>query len=95
MEHFLNPGSQKSCDMVEQMSRQTHLKLIIVDNQSSDVSVFVDFENTFGCDELAEAMRAVSAPNDEALFADAVDHVISEFDIVGAVAKSAGQASQP
>ena len=95
LEHFLNPASQSHCDLVEQIACQTHLKLIIVANWTSEVIVFVDFANNFAFHELAESMRAVDTPNGENSFGKAVDHVLADFDIVGKVAAAVKQASRP
>ena len=40
-------------------------------------------------------MRAVDTPNDETAFAEAVDHVMADFDIVGTVTAAVNQASRP
>jgi len=87
VETFLNPAT--AVPLVADAAAQTHLKLIIVNNRSSAVTVFIDFENNFGLDELLDVFENVDGPSDERDFAQAVEHVVSNIDIVGAVRDAA------
>jgi hypothetical protein len=88
MEQFLNPASSRACDLVAQAGCQTNLKMIIVDNQSSEVSIFVDFENCFALDELAEIMSEIESPNDETSFPAAVEYATVNHDIMALISRA-------
>ena len=44
-EQYLNPHRIETIQLVSSAANQTHLKLIIIDNQTTEVGAFVDFEN--------------------------------------------------
>lgn len=82
-ETFFNPVT--SIPLIAEADRQTHLKLIIVNNRTSAVTALVDYENVFKLGELAEAMEQVPAPASGHDFHLATDHVLATIDLVGAM----------
>lgn len=86
VETFLNPST--SASLVAAAANQTHLKLIIVNNRTSAVTVFVDFENNFGLDELEGIISDVDGPS-EGEFGAAVQYLMQNVDLVGAVRDAA------
>jgi hypothetical protein len=86
VETFLNPST--SALLVAAAARQSHLKLIIVNNQTSAVTAFVDYENNFGLDELEAIIGDVDGLQ-LSEFGDAVQYVLRNIDLVRAVRDAA------
>ena len=86
-ETFFNPAT--SGPLIAEAGSQTRLKLIIVNNRTSAVTAFVDYENVFGLEELAEVMEQVDAPASGHDFQLATNHVLANIDLVGAVRDAA------
>lgn len=83
VETFFNP--ETSGALISEAARQTHLKLIIVNNRTSAVTVFVDYANIFGLDELAEFIEQMDAPANGQDFHLATNHVLTHIDLVSLV----------
>lgn len=47
MDHYVNPQEMNTLRLLADAGNQTHLKLVIMNNQTSAVTAFVDFENVF------------------------------------------------
>jgi len=75
VEQFLNPRRTEMLRLISCAASQTHLKLLIVNNQSGEVGSFIDFENTFGLDALALTMSIVNDCEPKGDFKTAVQHV--------------------
>lgn len=92
IETFLNPAN--AGPLLAQAAEQTHLKLLFVNNLTSEVAAMVDYENVFALGELVDSMDLVEAPADARDFERAVDHVLTNVDLVGAVRNGALEADQ-
>lgn len=90
IETFLNPAN--AGPLLSQASKQTHLKLLVVNNLTSEVAAMVDYENVFALGDLADSMHLVAAPASGRDFQRAVNQVLANFDLVGAVRKEALEA---
>jgi len=86
-ETFFNPATSGA--LIAEAASQTHLKLIIVNNRTSAVTVFVDYDNVFGLGELAEVIKQVDAPISGHDFQMATNHVLANIDLVGAIRDAA------
>lgn len=87
IETFFNPATSGA--LIADAASQTHLKLIIVNNRTSVVTAFVDYENVFGLCELAEVIEQVDAPASGQEFHLATNHVLAHIDLVGSVCNAA------
>jgi hypothetical protein len=90
VEHYLNPQNIGALRLVASAANQTHFKLLIVDNQSSEISAFIDFENVFGFDQLASTMVSAIGHEPEGDFDAAREYVSNTMTIaellIGSVA---------
>jgi hypothetical protein len=92
IEQFLNPQNIGALRLVASVTNQTHLKLIVIDNQSSEVTAFVDFENVFGFDRLSAAMVEAIGHEPEGDFGAAMKYVMTTTTIPDLLTISAGDA---
>ncbi|OBV11151.1 hypothetical protein I603_1559 [Erythrobacter dokdonensis DSW-74] len=83
VETFFNPAA--SGELISEAARQTHLKLIIINNRTSAVTAFVDYANVFGLDELAAFIEQMDAPASGQDFHLATNHVLTHIDLVSLV----------
>lgn len=86
-ETFFNPA--KSGPLIAEAAGQTHLKLIIVNNCTSEVTAFIDYENVFELGDLAEIIGQLEAPASGHAFHMATDHILANIDLGGAVRDAA------
>jgi len=77
IEQFLNPQNIGALRLVASVANQTHLKLIVIDNESSEVTAFVDFENVFDFDRLSAAMVSAIGHEPEGDFGAAMKYVMN------------------
>lgn len=82
-ETFFNPATSGS--LFAEAAEQTHLKLIIVNNRTSEITAFVDYENVFALGDMAEVVAKVEAPASRQDFQLATDHVLANINLVGAI----------
>lgn len=81
VEQYLNPQNIEVIRLVSSAASQTHFKLIVVDNQSSEVTAFIDFENVFRFDLLASGMALSIGHEPEGDFATSMRHAMENFTI--------------
>jgi Helix-turn-helix domain len=79
VEDFLNPQNIEELRLVSSAGSQTHFKLVIVNNMTSEVAAFVDFENVFGFDELAGGLAKLIGHEAVGDFATAMRYVMDNF----------------
>ncbi len=56
VEQYLNPAQEGAIELVSDASEQSHFKFVAINRETADVTVVVNFENTFDFQELREAM---------------------------------------
>jgi hypothetical protein len=81
IEQYLNPHKATTLRLVLDASNQTHFKLLVVNNQTSEVTGFIDFENVFRFDQLASAMIAAIEHEPEGDFDAAMRHVMDTMTV--------------
>jgi len=62
--------------LISDAANQTHLKLLIVNNQSGEVNAFIEFDNTFGLDALALTVSIVVESKPKGDFSEAVRYAL-------------------
>jgi hypothetical protein len=84
IEQYLNPGTAGTRTLLGEAAEQSHLKLVILDNRTSNVVNLVEYPNMFELDGLATAMTAKvdEAPTD---FAKAVQHAKAHAGLIAKV----------
>lgn len=87
IETFFNPAT--SGPLIAEAAAQTHLKLIVLNNHTSEVTAFVDYENVFELGKLVEIIQQVDAPASGHDFHLATNHILENIDLVGAVQDAA------
>jgi hypothetical protein len=75
VEQYLNPFEFGALQLVASAANQTHFKLVIIDRESQQVCSMVDFENSFGFDELVTGMALATGHEAKGDFASAVQYV--------------------
>ena len=80
-EQYLNPAQDGARALVSDASQQSHFKFVAINRVTGDVTVVVDFENTFCFDELHDDMILAneSAPCTD--FHVATDYVTGKYDV--------------
>ena len=81
VEHFLNPQKIETLRLVSSVAKQTHLKLVIINNETGEVGGFIDFDNVFGFNELASAMAIAIGHEPEGDFGSAMQHVMNTMTV--------------
>jgi hypothetical protein len=76
VEHFLNPHNRETIRFVASAANQTHLKLFVINNATTETTAFVDFENVFELDRLASGMALAIEGEPEGDFDAAQQHVM-------------------
>jgi hypothetical protein len=79
IEHFLNPQNIEALHLVSSAANQTHFKLVVVDNMTSEVTAFIDFENVFGFDKLVEGLAKNISSGSVSDIAAAMQYVMDNF----------------
>jgi hypothetical protein len=95
VEQYLNPHNVKALRLVSDAANQTHFKLLVVNNQTSEVTAFIDFENVFRFDELASAMVLAIGHEPEGEFDAAMRHVMDTMTVDQLIALSSQDESSP
>ena len=80
-EQYLNPQNIDALRLVASAANQTHFKLLIVDNQSSEVGAFIDFENVFKFDQLASTMATAIGHEPEGDFGAAMEYAMNTWTV--------------
>ena len=81
VEHYLNPQNIGALRLVASAANQTHLKLLVVDNESSEVCAFVELENVFGFEKLASIMVNAIGHEPEGDFEAAMQYAMSTMTV--------------
>jgi hypothetical protein len=81
VEQYLNPQNIGALRLIASAANQTHFKLLIVDNQSSEICAFIDFENVFGFDQLESTMVKAIGHEPEGDFDAATEYVSNTMTI--------------
>jgi hypothetical protein len=81
VEQYLNPHNMGTIRLIASAANQTHFKLVVINNQSGEVTAFIDFENIFQFDRLVSAMATAIGHEPEGDFGAATQHVISNMTI--------------
>jgi hypothetical protein len=81
IEQYLNPHNIRALRLVSDAADQTHFKLLIVNNQTSEVTAFIDFDNVFRFGELASAMILAIGHEQERDFTAAMKHVMETITV--------------
>ncbi len=76
VEHFLNPHGRETIRFVATAANQTHLKLFVINNVTTETTAFVDFENVFELDRFALGMASVIEGEPEGDFDAAQQYVM-------------------
>ena len=95
VEQYLNPFEFGALQLVASAANQTHFKLIIIDRESQQICSMVDFENSFGFDELVTGMALATGHEAKGDFGSAVQYVmgnvtVSELVAGGVIATGGG-----
>jgi hypothetical protein len=85
VEQFLNFGSLGTLRLLKEAAAQTHLKFIVLDNRTSDVTALADYENGFTLDALVQAMEEHAAEAAAATFDEAVQYAKLNADLIGKI----------
>jgi hypothetical protein len=80
-EQYLNPPNIDTLRLVASAANQTHFKLLVINNENSDLGAFVDFENVFQFDQLTSAMANAIGHEPEGNFAAAMEHVMKNMTV--------------
>jgi hypothetical protein len=88
-EQYLNPQNIGTVRLIASAANQTHVKLVVVNNQSGEVAAFIDYENVFRFDELVSTMATAIGHEPEGDFGAATQHVMNNFTIAELLACSA------
>jgi hypothetical protein len=81
IEQFLNPHSIVTIRLVASAANQSHFKLLVINNRTTEVAAFVDFENVFRFDRLVSAMALAIGHEPEGDFAAASQHVMNTMTV--------------
>jgi hypothetical protein len=81
IEQYLNPHNMGALRLVSDASNQTHFKLLVANNQTSEVTAFIDFENVFRFDQLVSAMVVSIGHEPEGDFGAAMSHVMDTMTV--------------
>jgi hypothetical protein len=76
IEQFLNPNNIGTIRLVASAANQSHFKLIVINNQTTEVAAFVDFENVFEFGRLVSAMGLAIGHEPEGDFSAASQHLM-------------------
>jgi hypothetical protein len=88
VEQYLNPQNIGTFRLISSAANQTHFKLMVLNNQSGEVTAFIDFENVFGFDELVSTMAAAIGHEPEGDFGAATQYVMNSFTVAELLARS-------
>lgn len=85
VEQFLNMASPGTMRLLQEAAGQSHLKFIVLDNRTSDVTTLIDFENGFKLDALVLAMAEHAADAASDAFDQAVQYAKRNADLIGKI----------
>jgi hypothetical protein len=92
VEQYLNPQNIGAIRLIASAASQTHFKLVVINNQNSEVAAFIDFENVFQFDQLVSAMAIAIGHEPEGDFDAATQYLINNVTIPELLARSADDA---
>jgi hypothetical protein len=96
VDQYLNPQNFETIRLLASAANQTHLKLIVVNNRTSEITAFVDFENTFAFDKMVSAMVLSIGHEPLGDFGAATEYVMNSMSIPDLLSLSAeGQGIWP
>jgi hypothetical protein len=81
VEQYLNPYEISAIHLLSSAANQTHFKLVVANNRTSEVTAFIDFENVFEFDKLVEGMARAIGHEPMGDFGAAMQHVMDNFSI--------------
>jgi len=81
VDHYVNPQNAASISLLAEAGSQTHFKLLILNNITSTVTAFVDFENTFELSEFAEAISQLTVDEPVGDFGAASQYVMDNMSV--------------
>jgi hypothetical protein len=81
IKQYLNPNHIGTIRLVSSAANQSHFKLLVINNQTTEVAAFVDFEKVFGFNDLASAMALAIGHEPEGDFAAASQHVMDTMTV--------------
>ncbi len=79
IEQYLNPYQISTSRLLSAAANQTHFKLVVANNRTSEVTAFVDFENVFRFDKLVEGVALAIGDEPEGDFAAATQYVMDNI----------------
>jgi hypothetical protein len=91
VEQYLNPYEIGTIRLVSSAASQTHFKLLVVNNQTSEVTALVDYENVFQFDEFASDMASSIGHEPNGDFGERTKHVMDHYSVAALVALSREQ----
>jgi hypothetical protein len=95
IEQYLNPNNIGTIRLVASAANQSHFKLLVINNQTTEVAAFIDFENVFEFDRLVSAMALAIGHEPEGDFAGASQHVMDTMTVQQLVVLSQLDAGDP
>jgi hypothetical protein len=95
IEQFLNPNNIGSIRLVASAANQTHFKLLVINNQTTEVAAFVDFENIFEFGRLVSAVALAIGHETEGDFSAASQHLMDTTTVQQLLALSQRDATDP
>jgi hypothetical protein len=76
IEQFLNPNDIRTIRLVASAANQSHFELLVINNQTTEVAAFVDFQNVFRFDRLVSAMALAIGHESVGDFGAASQHLM-------------------
>jgi hypothetical protein len=76
IEQFLNPNHIGTIRLIASAANQSHFKLLVINNRTTEVTAFVDFENVFEFGRLVSTMALAIGHEPEGDFAAASQHLM-------------------
>jgi hypothetical protein len=89
VEQYLNPQNIGTIRLVASAANQTHFKLVVINNQTTEVTAFIDFENVFEFGELVSGMALAVGHEPEGDFEAATQHVMKTMTVQELMLRSA------
>ena len=85
----MNPNNIGTIRLVASAANQSYFKLLVINNQTTEVTAFVDFQNVFRFDRLVSAMALAIGHESEGDFEAASQHLMDTVTIQQLLARSA------
>jgi hypothetical protein len=88
-EQYLNPTQKGALALLSEVAGQTNFKFVAINRETGDISVVVDFANTFGFDRLHAAMCLALENDSCSNFPEATEYVKQRYTVPELVALGA------